>query len=218
MDYHDVEKLIEGGEDFQVEFKRRISSPEKIAKAMVAFANTKGGKILFGVDDDGSIIGVESEKTETELIHVAGIQFCEPPIRPEIHIIPFDGKDVIVAVISESSQKPHLFLGNDDAEDTQGWEAYIRVKDKTVIASKEVVRILRDERIDAPPLRISIGHNERALFDYLEGNERITVKEFSNLVNISERRASRILVKLVQAGVIRIHTLEKRDYYTLAYG
>lgn len=217
MDYHDVQNLIEEGEGFRVEFKRRISSPEKIAKAMIAFANTKGGALLFGVGDDGRIIGVESEKTEAELIHVAGIQYCDPPIRPDIHVVPVDGKDVIVAVIGESAEKPHMFLGDEGEEDSQSTRVYIRVKDKTVVASKEVVKILRDERIDAPPLSVSIGCNERRLLDYLDEHERITVKEYSKLVNISERRASRTLVKLVRAGVIRIHTLEKEDFYTLAY-
>ncbi|MEE9187643.1 MAG: RNA-binding domain-containing protein [Bacteroidota bacterium] len=218
MNYHDVEKLIEEGEGFQVEFKRRISSPEKIARAMISFANTKGGNILFGVGDDGAIIGVESEKTESELIHVAGVYHCDPPIRPTIHIIPFNGKDVIVAVIGESGEKPHMFLGDNAEEERQSTRVYIRIKDKTVIASKEVVRILRDERIDSPPLKISIGRNERALLDYLDKRDRITVSQFSRFVNISERRASRILVKLVRAGVVRIHTLEKEDFYTLAYG
>ncbi|MEE9225134.1 MAG: ATP-binding protein [Bacteroidota bacterium] len=218
MDYHDVEKLIEQGEGFQVEFKRRISSPEKIAKALIAFANAKGGNILFGVGDDGAIIGVESEKTELELIQVAGINYCDPPIRPVMHILPFDGKDVIVAVIGESGEKPHMFLGNEDEENGQRTGVYIRVKDKTVIASKEVVKLLRDERPDAPPLKISIGHIEQTLLEYLDTHERLTVKEYSKLVNISERRASRILVTLVRAGVIRIHTLEKEDFYTLAYG
>ncbi|MEE9288191.1 MAG: RNA-binding domain-containing protein [Bacteroidota bacterium] len=218
MNYHDVEKLIEEGEGFQVEFKRRISSPEKIAKAMISFANTKGGNILFGVGDDGAIIGVESEKTESELIHVAGVNHCDPPIRPAIHIIPFNGKDVIVAVIGESGEKPHMFLGDSAEEEGQSARVYIRIKDKTVTASKEVVRILRDERIDGPPLEISIGRNERALLDYLDKHDRITVRQLGRLVNISERRASRILVKLVRAGVVRIHTLEKEDFYTLAYG
>ena len=68
MNYKDVNALIEEGEGFSLEFKRRISSPEKIARTIIAFANTKGGIILFGVDDDGSIVGVESEKSEIELI------------------------------------------------------------------------------------------------------------------------------------------------------
>ena len=48
----ELNKLIEDGENSQTEFKRKFSTPEKIAKEMVAFANTKGGYILFGIDDD----------------------------------------------------------------------------------------------------------------------------------------------------------------------
>jgi predicted HTH transcriptional regulator len=219
MDYRDVNRLIEQGEGFTIEFKRKVSTPEKIARALIAFANTKGGNILFGVDDDGSIVGVESEKSEADLIREAGTVFCDPEIIPEIDIVPFSGKDVIVATVDESRDKPHYFSGpaNGPQENGEGTRVYIRVNDKTVMASKEVVRILRNERPDAPPMRIEIGENEKRLFQYLDAHERITTKEFSRLVNISEHRASRILVGLVRAGVVRIHTLEKTDFYTLAY-
>ncbi len=219
MDYRDVNRLIDQGEGFTIEFKRKVSTPEKIARALIAFANTKGGHILFGVDDDGSIIGVESEKSEAALILEAGTVFCEPEILPVIDIVPFHGKDVIVATVMESADKPHYFTGptNGSPESTEGTRVFIRVNDKTVMASKEVVKILRNERADAPPVRIEFGENEKRLFQYLDAHERITAKEFSNLVNISEHRASRILVGLVRAGVIRIHTLERTDFFTLAY-
>jgi predicted HTH transcriptional regulator len=218
MDYKDVVRLIEEGEGFEVEFKRKVSTPEKIARTLIALANTKGGQILFGVDDDGSIIGVESEKSEADLIREAGTLFCDPPIHPEIDIVAFSGKDVIVAYVPESTNKPHYFTGeNGNGIPEDHTHVFIRVHDKTVMASKEVVRILRAERPDAPPMRLEIGENERRLFDYLESYERITTKEFSRLVNISEQRATRILVQMVRVGVMRIHTLEKRDYFTLSY-
>lgn len=214
MDYKDVLRLIDEGEGFEIEFKRKVPSPEKIARTMIAFANTRGGHLLFGVDDDGSIVGVESEKSEVNLIRDAGVMFCLPEIEPEINIVAFDGLDVISAYIRESDSKPHLFGSNGNGSESK---AFIRVNDKTVAASKEVVRILRDEHVDAPPMQIQIGDHERRLFAYLERNERITSKEFSRLVNISQQRASRILVTLVRAGVVRIHTLEKTDYFTLAH-
>ena len=214
MNAKDVRDLIEHGEGYQVEFKRKISSAEKIARALIAFANTKGGTILFGVDDDGSIVGVESEKTEINLIDLAGNHLCDPPIAPVIDIIPFNSKDVIAASVEESDDKPHYFLGSEDGEENK---VFIRVNDKTVIASREVIKVLRDERQDSAPLKISIGGNERRLFEYLEGQKRITVKEFAELINVSDRRASRILTTLVRAGVVRIHTLEKTDFFTLAY-
>ncbi len=216
MDYRDVDHLIEEGEGFEIEFKRKVSTPEKIARALIAFANTRGGHILFGVDDDGSIVGVESEKSEVDLIVTAGAQFCDPPIEPALDIVAYDGKDVIVAYVEESDRKPHVYTGTNGQGDP-GTRVYIRVNDKTVMASREVVKVLRDERPDAPPLRMEFGHNERTLFAYLDAHERITAKEFSSLVNISERRASRILAGLVRAGVVRIHTLERSAYFTLAH-
>ena len=63
----------------------------------------------------------------------------------------------------------------------------------------------------------AIGENERRLFQHLEQHDRITLREFGRLVNISDRRASRILVGLVRAGVIRIHTHEREEFFTLAY-
>jgi predicted HTH transcriptional regulator len=217
MNFHDVNLIIKHGEGFTIEFKRRISSPEKIARTIISFANTKGGTMLFGVDDDGSIVGVESEKSEVELIEMAGKDFIDPPIHTQIDIVPFDGKDVIVCHIAESTTKPHYFLGQQDRLNGENTRVYIRVNDKTVMASKEVVKILQDENPNAPPLKMMIGENERRLFQHLEQRERITVSEFGRLVNISDRRASRILVRLVRAGVIRIHTHEKEEFYTLAY-
>ncbi len=211
MNIHDLKLLIEYGEGFELEFKRKISSPGKIAKTISSFANTSGGIILFGVDDDGTIVGVESEKTELDLIDEAAELFCEPPVSVSITIIPYNHRDVIVASVEESETKPHYVK-----EENEEQNVFIRVNDNTVLASKEVIKVLRDEHPDKAPLTISIGQNEKRLFDYLEAHPRITVPEYSELINVSIRRASRILTTLVRAGVIRIHTLEKTDYFTLA--
>lgn len=216
MDVSELKALISEGENFKIEFKRQFSGIEKIAKEMVAFANTKGGMILFGVDDDGTIYGVESEKSEMDLIYEAARKYCEPPIEPIVQVIELNGKDIVVAIVEESQNKPHRLQDYKDIISRQA-KVYIRVNDKSVIASREVVKILESENPDSEPLSIIIGENERRLFKFLEDNQRVTVKEFAKLVNISERRASKILVKLVRAGVIRIHTEEKFEYFTSAF-
>ncbi len=215
MNYRDVDVLLEEGEGFELEFKRKVSRPEKIARTLMAFANTKGGVVLFGVDDDKTVVGVGSEKEEIEMIRLAGSMYVDPPLEPEIEIVPYKGMDVIVVSVDESDRKPHELVRDDQVEGET--RVYIRVNDKTVTASKEVVHILRAERPDAPPLRIAIGENERRLLEYLEVSERVTVKQFSEMVNISHRRASRALIQLVRAGVLRVHTNEKEDYFTKAY-
>ncbi|MCE2502693.1 MAG: ATP-binding protein [Chlorobi bacterium] len=228
-----IREIIEIGENNGVEFKRRFSDFEKIAKEMIAFTNTRGGRILIGVDDDGTIVGVDSEKHEIELVTTAGEFYCDPAIDADIEVIEIDGVDVIAVTIPESRTKPHYLISqtnglprNDSIgkKERKGQElqkdrrrpVYIRQEDRSVVVSKEVERVLAANHPNAAPLRIHIGKIEQVLFDYLEENHRITLREFCHLLNISERRASRVMVRLVRAGIIRIFTHEAEDYYTLS--
>lgn len=208
----ELNELIENGENDKVEFKRKFSSPEKIAKEMIAFANSKGGTILFGIDDDKSIRGVESEKGELELISTAAGFYCEPEVEFTTEIMLLRNKDIVVVNIQESRTKPHRLISGDITDENK---VYVRLNDKSILASKETVKILRNSNHDSPPVQIYIGDMEKSLFDFLELNEKITVKGFKKLVNISERRASRTLVNLVKAKIIRHHFFGNEDYFTL---
>ncbi len=209
----DIFTLIEDGESETVEFKRKFSTSPKIAKEMIAFANTKGGCILFGVDDDKSISGVESEKSELDLIDTAARFYCEPEIKYTTEIIPFKTKDVVAIIIPESDKKPHKLL---EEGDKQSSRVYIRYKDKSIIASKETASILKFSNFNNSPLVINLGDSEKILLKYLEENDNISVKEFKKLANISERRAGRTLVNLVRAGVLRHHRLNGKEFFTNA--
>ncbi len=208
----ELNEMIEGGENDRVEFKRKFSSPEKIAKEMIAFANSKGGRIIFGIDDDKSVVGVESEKGELELIATAAKFYCEPEVEFHTDIMLLKRKDIVVVSIEESRKKPHRLVKDNESDDVK---VYIRLNDKSILASKETMKILRNSNHDSPPVKISIGMIEKSLFDYLQLNEKITVKGFKKLVNISERRASRTLVNLVKAKVIRHHYFGNEDFFTL---
>jgi predicted HTH transcriptional regulator len=206
-------ELIEAGEGLKTEFKRKFTTPEKIAKEMCALANTSGGVMLFGVDDDKTIYGIESEKEETELISTVAKFYCEPEINLEIEIVYIKQKDILVVNIPESRYKPHRVVSEDENENGK---VYVRFNDKSILASKEAERILRSSVDDKTPLKLYIGDIEKALFTYLESNQKITVKGFKRLVNISERRASRTLINLVRAQVIRHHFLDNEEFFTLA--
>lgn len=57
-----IKKLIEGGENQQLDFKYCVSDSRKIARTLVAFSNTDGGRLLIGVRDNGSIAGIKSDE------------------------------------------------------------------------------------------------------------------------------------------------------------
>ncbi len=209
----ELKLIIEEGENSQVEFKRKFSTHEKIAREMIAFANTKGGYMIFGVDDDKKIVGVDSEKSEAELIKEAARDFCEPPLDVNLEYIQLEDKELVVAEIPESNHKPHRLQDYLKELDINNAVVCIRVNDKSMLASKEMIRIMRAQTNLRELKKYSIGPNERTVFNYLEKNERISVKDLAQLSNISERRASRTLVKLVRANLLAIHVKDNGEEY-----
>jgi len=203
-----IRKLILEGEGVTQDFKKRITSCEKIARTMVSFANNKGGRLLVGISDDGTISGLKSEDEEKYMITRAAHFFCKPALEPVFEEIYIDDKVVLVAEIKKSEIKPHYALGED-----KKWWVYIRVNDKSVLASKIVVDVLKREN-NEHGVFLEYSLKEKALLEYLDKNERITSKEFSLMLNLSRRITHRILVNLVLSGVIKLHTTEKEEYYT----
>jgi predicted HTH transcriptional regulator len=121
-----------------------------------------------------------------------------------------DDKLVLIVDTAESAIKPHYSL----AEDGKWW-VYVRVKDKSVLASKIVVDVLKRSASDEGVL-IKYSLNEKILLEHLDKSNRINVKECCELLKISRRKAQKLLVDLVLSGVIKIHTNEKEEFYTAA--
>ena len=200
--------MIIEGEGVSLDFKKTITSCEKIARTMVAFANNKGGKLLIGVYDDGTIKGVKSEDEERYMIIKAATEYASPPLAPEFEEVYVDEKMVLVVDIPESAEKPHYAL----AEDGKWW-VYVRVKDKSVLASKVVVDVLK-RSLEKEGVLIEYSAKEKALLEYLDKAARITIQECCELLKIGRRRAQRLLVDLILSGIIRINTTEKEEFYT----
>ena len=59
MTIEEVRRYVANGEGQYVEFKLRVPEPSRFAKEVVAFANSNGGRVFIGVDDDGTIVGVK---------------------------------------------------------------------------------------------------------------------------------------------------------------
>lgn len=217
MNYRDLLDLIEEGENIQCEFKLRFTTEEKIAKELIAFANTKGGYLIFGVDDNKEIVGVESEKEIAELVSISANNFAIPPVDIKIHFVNYRHKEIVVVYIPESKNKPHRLQDFLNELDLNKSIVTIRLNDKSVLASKEMVKILKAQSNNKPLKKYEIGQNEKLVFEYLKYHQKISVKELSRLGNISERKASRTLVKMLRANLLIIHTKDNgEEYFTSA--
>jgi predicted HTH transcriptional regulator len=202
-----IKRLILQGEGTSLDFKKTITSVEKIAKSLVAFANNKGGQLLIGVADDGVIRGVKSEDEERYMITKSAHQFCKPAIEPEFEEIYVDDKLVLVVKIAASDTKPHYAL-----DEHKKWWVYYRVNDKSILASKIIVEVIKKSNEDTANI-IRYTNQEQKLFEFLHQEGRITLKQFSKLTRSSYKQAQKVLVSLILGGIIKPVTSEKEEYY-----
>lgn len=102
---------IKNGENKEIEYKRELPKhSDKYMKSVIAFANSYGGKIIFGVEDKTrEIVGVEEEKAFQIMDSIANAisDSCEPAIIPDITLQTVENKKLIVVEIAASTQRPY---------------------------------------------------------------------------------------------------------------
>lgn len=100
-------RLIRGGEDTYLELKVKLANSEKIAQGIVAIANTDGGTIIFGVNDQLRIEGVSNpEWVQAEIVRICREEVV-PPLVPMIDTIAFDSGKRIVALDIDGRRRPY---------------------------------------------------------------------------------------------------------------
>ena len=125
-------ELIVNGENSGVEFKRDDLRPEPLAKEVVALANFQGGRILLGVDDDGTITGIQRPDLERWVMDTVFGRTVHPMILPFYEEIQVDEQHrVAVITISQGATKPYVvrYHGREDI--------YIRIGSTSQLASRE---------------------------------------------------------------------------------
>ncbi|HPA11279.1 MAG TPA: putative DNA binding domain-containing protein [Treponemataceae bacterium] len=124
-------ELIANGENSGVEFKRDDIRSEQLAKEIVAFANLKGGYILLGVEDDGSISGLQRDKAQEWVLNVFRDKVFPQTIPYYEELVIENGKKVAVITVSQGISKPYVVRHN-NREDI-----YIRMGNRSELATRE---------------------------------------------------------------------------------
>src|SRR3954463_2185257 len=130
--------LVRGGEDTFLELKVKISNPERIAQGIVALANTGGGTMVFGVNDQMRVEGVDHpEEVQDELVRICREEIV-PPLIPFIDRLAFDNGRRIVALDVQGKRRPYR---------TRDGRFFIRVGDvKRETSPEELSTLLDDSR------------------------------------------------------------------------
>ncbi|WP_028298106.1 AlbA family DNA-binding domain-containing protein [Olivibacter sitiensis] len=203
-----IKHLILQGEGERLDFKNKISSEVKIAKTLVAFANNKGGRLLVGIADDGTIRGVKNEEEERYTLNKAATLYCKPIVDIRFEEAFVDDKVVLIAEVSESDTKPHFAL-----DEQKKWWVYIRIKDRSQLAGKVVVDVLK--RSSLPDgVFISYSEKEKNMLEYIQTQEKVLLLDLCKHMKLSRRKTQKILVDLILAGLIKVSMSEKGEYYS----
>lgn len=205
----ELQRLVAEGEGHHLEFKRKASHPEKIVREMIAFANSEGGTILIGVDDNGGLMGVKYPDEELLSVREAIEKHVRQSLVYHDSLIALSEHRFVLRLdIPPNIKRPLLFWA-----DTKHAEGYVRVNDMSVKASDEMIEIIRRKRLKKD-IRFYFAEHELSLMKYLDQYPSITSKEFQKLTGLNQYTASRKLILLVLANVLKITASEKGDLYS----
>lgn len=218
MTHDDLKRLAATGEGRCLEFKNRVPRPERMAREVIALANTDGGKVLVGVDDDGTVLGVKDAEESFWTLRTALEDRITPPLALEVEPVRISRKrEVLVVHVPASPDRPHMLVPDRRPDGTRPKQrAFVRVDDQSIEASREAVALMKAERRD-DAVTFTFGDAERRLLEYLERHERITVREYAKLSRQPPWKASKALVTLARAGIVALHPREGgEDVFTAA--
>ncbi|HPT31486.1 MAG TPA: ATP-binding protein [Prolixibacteraceae bacterium] len=201
-------EMIREGEHQRQDFKYCISDSRKIARSLVAFANTDGGSLLVGVKDNGHLVGVQSEE-EYYMVESAARIYSKPPVPFTTKQWHIEGKTVFQVIIEPSQARPHY------ARDENGkWLAWIRHQDENRLASRVMIDVWQ-KRKEPEGILVEWDDAIRFLLGYLNKYDFITVSAFARKAVLPYRKAEQLLADFIVIGLIQPYVGENNIFYQL---
>lgn len=140
-------------ESVLLEFKREVPKNEQIIKTIIGFCNQKGGRLILGVEDDRTIVGIPEDQITKllESLDHSIYESCYPPIIPLMSTQLFGDKTVLIIAVSSGMSKPY-FRKSEGIENG----TYIRIGRSTVHATSAMIEELKwqSHRIDFEKLPV----------------------------------------------------------------
>ena len=190
-----LEELVAEGEHEHQDFKFQISDAKKIARSLSAFSNTKGGRLLVGVKDNGKIAGVRSDE-EIYMVQAAASRYCQPKVELETRSYDINGKIVVEVNIAEATTKPIYALD----EDNKPW-AYVRIHDENIQATIVHLKYWQHNKAPIGSL-VTFTEREERLLNVLKEKGSVTLSQCCKLCHLNRFKASDLLADFIRFGIV----------------
>ena len=201
MEWSEVIALLEQGEGQSVEFEKQIPTPDDMARDMVAFANSDGGKIVLGLDDKNKhLIGVEVGEDFKALVKNIGEKRCTPRIFPDVEIMDHGGKSIVIITIAEGEERPYK---TDDI-------CYIRDSSESRPARED-----EEKQITNPWGGKGLNKRQLRALQLIQERGVITNREYREAFNVSHKTAHIELTLMSDKKILRCEGAGRSTCYAL---
>jgi predicted HTH transcriptional regulator len=205
---HPILRLIEQGEGVHLDFKFEVSDAPKIARSLVAFANTDGGTLLIGVKDNGKIAGIRSEE-EFFMIRNAAMRYCTPEVSFQTKEWQIRGKKVLEVTIPKGNLIPYK------APDKNGeHKAFIRIADENMLVSGVQMKIWQKQK-SRKEVRFSNNPEEKALLACMKENEQLSLSHLKKNCGLSPFKTEKLLADFVILKLVKMEMTAEGAFFSL---
>lgn len=200
-----LKERISQGEGTQLDFKFRIDDQRKIARTLVAFANSHGGSLLIGVKDNGKIAGVNPEE-EFHMIQGASDLFTKPEVKFETKTWQ-EGHHFVLEIIVPKSESKHKAFDDDGK-----LKSYVRVDDHTLLGNKILEKIWRLEKfgVNRPEF---FDDDTLGLIQSIRELQPVTISKLYRSISLPKNKVDSIVSVLVFWNVINMEMSESGTFY-----
>jgi predicted HTH transcriptional regulator len=199
---HPIQELIAQGEHRQLDFKFQVNDARKIARSMVSFANTDGGRLLIGVKDNGKLAGIRSEE-EIYMIETAAQLYTTPQVAFTPMIWEVDGKTILEIIIAPSMQRPHYVKELDGVN-----KAYYREGDRVLEVNGVMLQLWKMDRKRAGE-QIEFSKPMTKLLRRMNSKGPVGFNFVRQVLRLSPAETEQVLASLIQWEIIEMLPGEK---------
>lgn len=201
-----LQAFISEGEHQQQDFKFRVDDAKKIARTLVAFANTDGGRLLIGVKDNGKVTGINPEE-EFHIITGAAEMFCKPKVEISSQIWQDNHKLVLEIIVPPSANKPHKAKDDEDR-----WKTYVRRSDHTLLANKILVGVWKAQKLkkDKPQ---EFTETESFLLQTIRDLQPVTLSKLYRKTKLKKSIIDSLLIRFIAWEVIEMDITPEGTFY-----
>ena len=199
--WEEIISLLEQGEGQAVEFEKGLPSADDLARELVAFSNSDGGKIIYGIDDKNKhLIGLDIDPNFENWVREVARMRCHPPITPQVEIVEKNDKRIAVINVPEGDEKPFT---TDDI-------CYIRDVNISRPARED-----EEDEIKSPWSGKELNKRQKRALQFITEHGSITNREFRGAFGVSHKTAHIELTMMADKKLVLPQGLGRSTCYVL---